>query len=124
MLRVSVPVLPTYPEVYDDILRIAIYGMYRRVACWLVWKCWMCVTASPTNRDLKHAGMILISSISNVKKTDTCGENGDFMGKVRAIESVDALLPRLLALQPDVLSSAAITLARVLKAHSRIPSLS
>ena len=39
----------------------------------------------------------------HVKKTDTCGENGDFDGKVRAIEEVDALLPRLLALQPDVL---------------------
>jgi 2,3-bisphosphoglycerate-independent phosphoglycerate mutase len=58
----------------------------------------------------------------HVKKTDTCGENGDFEGKVHAIEEVDALLPRLLALQPDVLviggdhSSPA-----VLKSHSWHP---
>ena len=58
----------------------------------------------------------------HVKKTDTCGENGDFDGKVRAIEEVDALLPRLLALAPDVVivggdhSSPA-----VLKAHSWHP---
>jgi 2,3-bisphosphoglycerate-independent phosphoglycerate mutase len=38
----------------------------------------------------------------HIKKTDTCGENGDFEGKVRVIEEVDALIPRLLALNPDV----------------------
>ena len=38
----------------------------------------------------------------HVKQTDTCGESGDFAGKVRVIEEVDALLPRLLALRPDV----------------------
>jgi 2,3-bisphosphoglycerate-independent phosphoglycerate mutase len=38
----------------------------------------------------------------HIKQTDTCGENGDFMGKVRAIEAVDAQMPRLLALKPDV----------------------
>jgi 2,3-bisphosphoglycerate-independent phosphoglycerate mutase len=58
----------------------------------------------------------------HVKKTDTCGENGDFYGKVRAIEEVDALMPRLLALGPDVIivtgdhSSPA-----VLKSHSWHP---
>lgn len=56
------------------------------------------------------------------KKTDTCGESGDFAGKVRAIEEFDAQLPRLLALKPDVIivggdhSSPA-----VLKAHSWHP---
>jgi 2,3-bisphosphoglycerate-independent phosphoglycerate mutase len=38
----------------------------------------------------------------HVKQTDTAGELGDFDGKVRAIEDVDAQLPRLLALGPDV----------------------
>jgi 2,3-bisphosphoglycerate-independent phosphoglycerate mutase len=58
----------------------------------------------------------------HVKKTDTCGEAGDFMGKVRVIEEVDALMPRLLALNPDVVvvggdhSSPA-----VLKSHSWHP---
>jgi 2,3-bisphosphoglycerate-independent phosphoglycerate mutase len=38
----------------------------------------------------------------HVKKTDTCGENGDFDGKVKAIEEIDANVLRLLALKPDV----------------------
>jgi 2,3-bisphosphoglycerate-independent phosphoglycerate mutase len=58
----------------------------------------------------------------HVKKTDTCGESGDFDGKVAAIEEVDAQIPRLLALNPDVVviggdhSSPA-----VLKSHSWHP---
>jgi 2,3-bisphosphoglycerate-independent phosphoglycerate mutase len=58
----------------------------------------------------------------HVKKTDTLGEQGDFDGKVAAIEEVDAILPRVLALNPHVLiitgdhSSPA-----VLKAHSWHP---
>jgi 2,3-bisphosphoglycerate-independent phosphoglycerate mutase len=38
----------------------------------------------------------------HVKQTDTAGELGDFDGKVRAIEAVDAQLARVLALKPDV----------------------
>lgn len=37
------------------------------------------------------------------KRPDSAGEDGDFEGKVAAIEEVDALVPRLLALGPDVL---------------------
>ena len=40
----------------------------------------------------------------HVKGTDMAGEDGDLAAKVGAIESVDALLPRLLALDPDVLA--------------------
>jgi 2,3-bisphosphoglycerate-independent phosphoglycerate mutase len=36
------------------------------------------------------------------KDTDTRGHDGDFDGKVAAIEAVDALMPRVLALGPDV----------------------
>lgn len=39
----------------------------------------------------------------HVKKTDAMGEDGNFAGKVAAIEETDALLPRLLRLDPDVL---------------------
>jgi len=39
----------------------------------------------------------------HVKPTDSRGEDGDFDAKVKAIEAVDALLPRITALQPDVL---------------------
>ena len=40
----------------------------------------------------------------HVKGTDMAGEDGDLAAKVGAIESVDALLPRLLDLGPDVLA--------------------
>jgi 2,3-bisphosphoglycerate-independent phosphoglycerate mutase len=39
----------------------------------------------------------------HIKGTDMAGEDGDFDAKVAAIEQVDAALPRLLALAPDVL---------------------
>jgi len=38
----------------------------------------------------------------HVKKTDSYGEDGNFAGKVHVIEELDAQLPRLLALKPDV----------------------
>lgn len=37
------------------------------------------------------------------KDTDTRGHDGDFAGKVAAIEEVDALLARVVALEPDVM---------------------
>lgn len=37
------------------------------------------------------------------KKTDSAGEDGDFMRKVQAIEEVDSALPQLLNLKPDVI---------------------
>lgn len=39
----------------------------------------------------------------HVKPTDSRGEDGDFAAKVKVIEEVDALLPRITALRPDVL---------------------
>jgi 2,3-bisphosphoglycerate-independent phosphoglycerate mutase len=39
----------------------------------------------------------------HVKRTDSAGEDGDFDKKVSIIEEVDAAIPRLLALKPDVL---------------------
>ena len=40
----------------------------------------------------------------HAKQTDAAGEDGDFAGKVRAIEEVDAALPALLALRPAVVA--------------------
>jgi 2,3-bisphosphoglycerate-independent phosphoglycerate mutase len=58
----------------------------------------------------------------HVKQTDTCGEKGDFDGKVAVIEEVDALLPRLLALNPDVIIvSGDHSSPAVLQSHSWHP---
>lgn len=39
----------------------------------------------------------------HIKKTDSMGEDGNFIGKAEIIEGVDKALPNLLALNPDVL---------------------
>jgi len=39
----------------------------------------------------------------HVKDTDSAGEDGDFQRKTQAIERVDAALPQLLGLKPDVI---------------------
>ena len=58
----------------------------------------------------------------HVKNTDIAGEDGDFARKVRVIEEVDALMPRLLALEPDVvIVSGDHSTPAVLKAHSWHP---
>lgn len=40
----------------------------------------------------------------HVKEADSRGEDRDFAGKVKVLEEVDALIPRILALEPDVLA--------------------
>jgi 2,3-bisphosphoglycerate-independent phosphoglycerate mutase len=99
------PGLPLMPEVYR--LRcgaIATYPMYRGVA--------------------KLAGMDVLSTgetiedevetlkahwndydffFFHVKKTDSRGEDGDFDAKAKVIEHLDTVLPRILALEPDVI---------------------
>ena len=119
------PTLPTYREVFGlRAAAIALSGMYRGV------------TRLVGMEILRINGDAIADEFTaleknwnefdffylHVKRTDTCGENGDFAGKVRVIEEVDALMPRLMALEPDVLivggdhSSPA-----VLKAHSWHP---
>jgi 2,3-bisphosphoglycerate-independent phosphoglycerate mutase len=58
----------------------------------------------------------------HVKKTDTYGEMGDFAGKVSVIEEVDALMPRLMTLNPDVvIVGGDHSSPSVLKSHSWHP---
>jgi 2,3-bisphosphoglycerate-independent phosphoglycerate mutase len=127
MLRgfAQLPAIASYQELFKlTPAAIALNGMYRGVA--------------------RLAGMEVLkvegSSISDefttleknwndfdffylhVKKTDTCGENGDFFGKVKAIEEVDELIPRLVALDPDVIIvSGDHSSPAVLKSHSWHP---
>ena len=58
----------------------------------------------------------------HVKNTDIAGEDGDFARKVSIIEEVDALMPRLMALKPDVvIVSGDHSTPAVLKGHSWHP---
>jgi 2,3-bisphosphoglycerate-independent phosphoglycerate mutase len=119
------PTLPTYREVFGlRAAAIALSGMYRGVARLVGMEILRIDgdTIADEFTALEKNWNEFDFFYLHVKKTDTCGENGDFSGKVRVIEEVDALMPRLMALQPDVLivggdhSSPA-----VLKAHSWHP---
>jgi 2,3-bisphosphoglycerate-independent phosphoglycerate mutase len=58
----------------------------------------------------------------HIKETDLAGEDGDFARKVSLIEEVDALMPRLMALQPDVvIVGGDHSTPAVLKSHSWHP---
>lgn len=39
----------------------------------------------------------------HIKKTDSYGEDGNFEGRIHVLEEVDAIIPRLRALNPDVI---------------------
>jgi 2,3-bisphosphoglycerate-independent phosphoglycerate mutase len=108
MLRgfASLPHLPAYQQVFGlNPAAIAINGMYKGVARLVGMQV------------LPVAGNSIADEITTLevnwsnydffyihfKKTDTCGESGDFDGKVAAIEEVDRLIPRITALKPDAL---------------------
>ncbi len=58
----------------------------------------------------------------HIKQTDSAGEDGDFLRKVRVIEEVDAALPQLLKLQPEVIVvTGDHSTPALLKAHSWHP---
>ena len=99
------PEIPRFSEVYG--LRpaaIAVYPMYRGLA-------------RLVHMDVLDAGTTLESQMDRLeaawddhdfffihfKYTDSTGEDGDFAGKVARIEELDAAVPRITALGPDVL---------------------
>lgn len=99
------PGFPQFPDVFN--LRagaIAVYPMYRGVA-------------ELVGMDVLDAGATLEEEIAalhrhwaeydfffvHYKYTDSRGEDGDFAAKVQEIEKVDAVLPRIRELNPDVL---------------------
>jgi 2,3-bisphosphoglycerate-independent phosphoglycerate mutase len=101
----KLPCIPTYPELYGlHPAAIAINGMYRGVArlagMEVLDVCGDTIGDEFTSLETHWNDFDFF--YMHIKKTDTYGEAGDFDGKVRVIEEVDSLLPRLLALHPDV----------------------
>jgi len=101
----TLPAVPTYQEMYGlRAAAIAVNGMYRGVARMVGMHVLPLEGQSLGDqfRTLENNWGEFDFFYLHVKKTDTFGESGDFDGKVRAIEEVDALIPRLFALKPDV----------------------
>jgi len=121
----KLPRVPRYRELFGlRAAAIAVNGMYRgvaRLAGMTVLDLDGVTVADEFAAVRKHWGDFDFFYL-HVKQTDTAGEKGDFWQKVRAIEEVDALLPRVMALQPDVvIVSGDHSSPAVLKSHSWHP---
>lgn len=99
------PQIPTFEEVYG--LRagaIAVYPMYRGLARLVSMKV---LDAGQTLDDqcsrLEQAWKEFDFFFVHYKYTDSAGEDGNFPAKVERIEQLDAAMPRITALKPDVL---------------------
>ena len=99
------PPIPSFKEVYGlRAAAIAVYPMYRGLA-------------RLVSMDVLDAGQTIDDQCTRLEKvwndydffflhykyTDSTGEDGNFPEKVKKIEQLDAVLPRIAALQPTVL---------------------
>ncbi len=99
------PQIPAFKDVYGlNAAAIAVYPMYRGLAKLLGMK-----TLPVQGESIADEFSVLEKKWNqfdffylHVKKTDSSGEDGDFARKVHVIEELDAQLPRLMALKPDV----------------------
>ncbi len=98
------PDWPLFPAVFGlHAVAVAQYPMYRGVARLVGMES---VEVGPGRDELLSALETVWPDhdfvFVHVKDTDKAGEDGDFDRKVKVIEEIDALLPRILALDPDV----------------------
>jgi 2,3-bisphosphoglycerate-independent phosphoglycerate mutase len=99
------PAIPAFTEVYGlKAAALAVYPMYKGLA-------------RLVGMDVLEAGTSLQEQIATLgrvwpeydffflhyKYTDSTGEDGNFAAKVQMIEQLDAAIPQILALRPDVL---------------------
>jgi len=99
------PCFPTMSEIYKlQPVAIAIYPMYRGLARLVGME------VVETGTTLEDEFATLKQNYANydffflhVKWTDSAGEDGDFDRKVRILEQIDAALPGLINLEPDVI---------------------
>lgn len=118
------PPVPSMAEVYGlNPIAIAVYPMYRGLAR-LVG---MAVppAAKDLNGEIEDLGKYWKDYdffFFHWKYTDSTGEDGNFDAKVKRIEELDAVIPRIEALEPDVLIvTGDHSTPAVLKSHSWHP---
>jgi len=99
------PNLPSYDEVYGlQAAAIAVYPMYKGLAqlvgMEIVGKA---QTLSEQMDVLEQSWSKYDFFFIHFKYTDSTGEDGNFDAKVKRIEELDAIVPRITALKPNVL---------------------
>ena len=100
------PILPKYKDIYGlKAACAAVYPMYRGVSKLVGMDVLEFSGESPEDEfnAVVEAWHKYDFFFVHIKKTDSKGEDGDFAGKAKIIEGVDAALPALLNLQPEVL---------------------
>jgi 2,3-bisphosphoglycerate-independent phosphoglycerate mutase len=99
------PQLTSIQEIYKlNPLAIAVYPMYRGLARLVGMQVAQTgTTLEDEIKTLKDNYAKYDFFFLHVKGTDTAGEDGDFARKVKVLEQIDAALPALTALKPDVL---------------------
>lgn len=119
------PQLPQYLEAYGlKAACVAVYPMYRGVSKLVGMDVIQFEGEYPADEfaAAKRVWNDYDFFFIHIKKTDSMGEDGDFDGKARIIESVDAALPKLLDLKPDVLIiTGDHSTPALMKAHSWHP---
>ena len=120
----ELPHFPSMSELYKlNPVAIATYPMYRGLAKLLGMK------VVDGGHSIEDEFAVLTKYYDqhdffflHIKQTDSAGEDGDFWRKVRVIEEVDAALPRLIELHPDVIIvTGDHSTPAVLKSHSWHP---
>ncbi len=100
------PNLPTFKDSYGlNAAAISVYPMYKGVASLVGMQVIDFKGENPQDEFLALAEVWQDYDFFfiHIKKTDSKGEDGDFNGKAKIIESVDQALPQLLDLKPEVL---------------------
>jgi 2,3-bisphosphoglycerate-independent phosphoglycerate mutase len=99
------PKLPTMQEIYKlNPLAITVYPMYRGLARLVgMDSAYTGTTLEDEFKTLKDNYEKYDFFFVHIKWTDTAGEDSAFSRKVKVLEQIDALLPELTALRPDVL---------------------
>ena len=99
------PELPSYEQVYGlNAAAIAVYPMYKGLAALVGMK----VIGEPKSLDeqielLRQNWDLFDFFFIHFKYTDSTGEDGNFAAKVEQIERLDAAVPAIVELNPDVL---------------------
>lgn len=99
------PGLPSFEDVFKlKAAALAVYPMYKGLASLVGMKLIQgLATIDDQLSALKQHWDSFDFFFFHYKYTDSRGEDGDFDAKVREIEKVDAVIPRILELKPDML---------------------